>query len=145
MIERGGFNRSRTSREVRTRETGWYAVCGAPRGGTILLSASRSADSTQALELDVPSDGILRRDLYFGTARIVRADTSKSATDALTARPQLVGDGRLSGTVTARTGARPLAGARVDILNGPQTRTDDRGAWTHGAVTPPSAVDRRFS
>ncbi len=130
VIERGGFNRSRASRQVRTQQTGWFAMCGAPSGGTVLLSAARGTDSIEALELELPNDGFLRRDLHFGTARIVRADTSTLATDSLTASLKLVGDGRLSGTVVARTGARPLAGARVGILNGPQTRTDERGKWT---------------
>jgi hypothetical protein len=129
VLERGGLSRSRASRQVRTQEKGWFAVCGAPSGGTILLTATRGADSTEALELELPGDGFLRRDLYFGAARTASRET-RNATDSLSSAPQLVGDGRLSGTVVARTGARPLAGARVGILNGPQTRTDERGAWT---------------
>jgi Carboxypeptidase regulatory-like domain/TonB-dependent Receptor Plug Domain len=129
VLERGGLSRSKASRQVRTQETGWFAVCGAPSGGTILLTATRGADSTEALELELPGDGFLRRDLYFGAARTASRDT-RDAPDSLASAPRLVGDGRLSGTVVARTGSRPLAGARVGILNGPQTRTDERGAWT---------------
>ncbi len=130
FLERGRVSRNRAIRQVRTGEAGWFAICGPPSGGTIQLSASRGTDTTAALELEVPKEGFLRRDLYFGVARVVRADSGGSPSDSGTAQRRLVGDGRLNGTVVAATGARPLAGARVGILNGPQTRTDERGAWT---------------
>jgi Carboxypeptidase regulatory-like domain len=124
--------RTPARRAVGTQETGWFAICGAPSGGTILLGASHVADSTEGLELEVPSNGFLRRDLYFGEARVVAPGTGASPGDSLTLAggPRLTGDGRLSGTVVASNGGRPLAGARVSIVNGPQTRADQNGAWT---------------
>ena len=128
----GGFTRNLAERVVITHETGWYAICGPPSAGTIGLSAVHGTDSTHTIELEVPRDGYLRRDLYFGVARIASADSGRTTGDSATLRvgPKLTGDGRLSGTVVATAGGRPLAGARVGITNGPQTRADERGEWT---------------
>ena len=128
----GRLTRGRATRTFTTQETGWYALCGAPVSGTILLSATHGADSTEALEFDIPGDGFLRRDLYFGVARAVAADSTSIVTDSLLIQtgPRRAGDGRVSGTVVAANAGRALAGARVGIRNGPQTRTDERGAFT---------------
>lgn len=135
-ITSGGLRRSSERRTFATQETGWFALCGAPASGTILLSASHDADSTEALELEVPALGFLRRDLFFGVARQIAADTVARATDSLAMRtgPRRSGDGRVSGIVVTADGARPLSGARVEIRNGPETRADDRGAFTLAGV-----------
>ena len=132
VLETGRVTRSTARRAVATQETGWFAICGAPSGGTVLLTAAHGTDSTEALKLEVPASGYLRRDLYFGAARTVSGDTASLPGDSLSlARvPRLTGDGRLTGTVVAANGDRPLPGARVSIMNGPQTRADARGAWT---------------
>jgi Carboxypeptidase regulatory-like domain len=132
VLERGRMTRSMARRAVTTQESGWFAICGAPSGGTISLATARGSDSTDALELEVPAAGFVRRDLYFGSARIALGDTSAKPADSLSLSraPRLTGDGRLTGVVVASVGGRPLAGARVGILNGPQTRADDNGAWT---------------
>ena len=132
----GGPRRSTQRRSFGTQGTGWFALCGAPAGGTILLSASHGADSTEALELELPSSGFLRRDLYFGTSRTIAADATPDVIDglAMPTGPRRGGDGRVSGTVVAAEGGRPLAGARVAIRNGPQTRADERGAFTLSGI-----------
>jgi Carboxypeptidase regulatory-like domain len=132
----GGLQRTTPRHEVLTHETGWYAICGAPVGGTIALNATRGADSTEALDLEVPIDGFLRRDLWFGVARLATGSASRAAGDstALAGSRILTGDGRLSGVVVAALGGRPLGGARVGIANGPQTRADERGQWILTAV-----------
>ena len=132
VLVSGGFSRSLAERVVVTHETGWYAICGPPSAGTIGLSAVHGVDSTHTIELEVPRDGFLRRDLYFGVARVAAGDSGRIAGDSTTLRvgPKLTGDGRLSGTVVAAAGGRPLAGARIGITNGPQTRADERGEWT---------------
>lgn len=131
-LELGRITRNPAQRAVATQETGWFAICGPPSGGTIALGASHGADSTETLELEVPVEGFLRRDLFFGVARIASADMVARAADstALVTAPRRTGDGRLTGVVVAATSGRPLAGARVGIANGPQTRADERGAWT---------------
>ena len=127
----GGLSRTMPERIVVTHETGWYAICGAPSAGTMALGATRGSDSTQTIELEVPRDGFVRRDLYFGTARPAPPDSTTRALDdstSLRRGPDLIGDGRLSGVVVS-AGGRPLNGARISIVNGPQTRANSRGEW----------------
>ncbi len=127
-----GLQRRPERRTFATQETGWYGLCGARIGSTIALSASHDADSTEALELEIPATGFMRRDLFVGVARAVVGDTVRVVKDslALETGPRRTGDGRVSGTVVAGDGGRPLAGARLGIRNGPSTRADDRGAFT---------------
>lgn len=114
-----------------TGENGWFAICNVPRAGTMTLTASRSADSTDRIEVQVPAEGFLRRELYLGPARtVVTGDTTRRADSLARPRRVHVGDGRLSGTVTAAAGGRPLAGAQVGIADGPRTRANERGEWT---------------
>jgi hypothetical protein len=44
---------------------GWFALCGVPRGGLVVLRAVADNDSSATLEVDVPEDGVLRRDIAF--------------------------------------------------------------------------------
>ncbi len=128
----GGLRRSTERRTFATQETGWFALCGAPATGTVVLTAAHDADTTEALELEMPASGFLRRDLYYGVARPGAADATARVADSLTipTGPRRTGDGRLSGTVVAADGERPLAGARVSIRNGPTTVVDAGGAFT---------------
>jgi Carboxypeptidase regulatory-like domain len=136
VLEAGAFRRSTVRRKAEARESGWYALCGAPSAATINLTASYRADSTVTLELEVPANGYMRRDLFFGTARVVGVDSSAPPSDTVfrDRRPRLAGDGKLSGTVVAANGGRPLAGARVSIANGASTRTNELGEWTLSAI-----------
>ena len=131
-IGSGGLRRGSERRTYATQDAGWFALCGAPAGGTILLSATHATDSTEILALGIPASGFLRRDLYFGVSRVVSSDAVASSSDSLPkpTGPRKVGDGRVSGTVVTAVGGRPLAGAQVGIRNGPQTRADERGAFT---------------
>lgn len=131
----GGMNRRMPRRVATTRETGWFAMCHVPSPGSMTLIATRGADSTAAIQVDVSSSGLLRRELYLGTARVVATappprDSAQQDSTALQVRRVHVGDGRLTGTVRATTDGRPLAGAQISILDGPQTRTNARGEWT---------------
>ncbi len=129
VIERGAVSRSMTKRSTVTPESGWFALCGAPSGGVILLGAAHGADTTVSLELEIPKSGFLRRDLYFGDERIASNQDTLS-TDSVPRGVQVAGDGRITGTVVAAISGRPLGGARVSIANGPLTRADERGAFT---------------
>lgn len=133
-LDAGRLTRSTARRAVATRETGWFGICGAPIGGTVLLNAAYGTDSTEALELEVPATGYLRRDLYFGTSRVATADSGAARSDSLADGPLRSGNGRVSGVVVAAVGGRPLAGARVSMVRGPQTRANDRGEWSLLAV-----------
>lgn len=94
-----------------TAPNGWFALCDLPSPGTVSLLAARGADTLERLEIDLPETGVVRQELYF-------------------APPASVSDGRLSGTVLTADGGRPVAGAKVAINRGPETRTNERGEWT---------------
>ena len=133
----GGLRRITERRDYDTQETGWFALCGAPPTGTILLSATHTGDSTEALELEMPASGFLRRDLWFGIAGAIAAgDSVATKSDvsgdsiAMPTGLRRTGTGRISGMVLAAVGARPLKGARVGIRNGPSTSSDAQGAFT---------------
>lgn len=115
-----------------TAENGWFALCNVPPSGTIFLTASKGADSTDRIEVPVPTEGFVRRELYLGATRtVVVADTAHRADSlALPPRRMHVGNGRITGTVVGVTSGQPLAGAQVNIVDGPATRANDRGEWT---------------
>lgn len=93
-----------------TAENGWFAMCNVPTAGTMWLMANRGADSTGLIDVHIPAEGFLRRELYLGSTP--------------------VGDERLSGVVVAAVGGKPLGESQVGIVDGPQTRANDRGEWT---------------
>jgi hypothetical protein len=126
-----GISRRTPHVDATTRSNGWFALCGLPRGGTIVLSAHRSADSTGRIELDVPANGFRRRELYLGPVRtVVERDTTAIIDSLPLRRVRRFGDGRLRGLVLSALGNRPLPGAQVGIADGPQTRANERGEWT---------------
>lgn len=129
---RDGFVRRVPRLVATTGENGWFAMCNVPSGGTIALVASRGPDSTDLIEVQIPTLGFLRREMYLGSTRtVVITDTTKrSDTVALRSRRVHTGDGRLSGTAVSAEGSKPLPGAQVSITNGPQTRANERGEWT---------------
>lgn len=92
-----------------TAENGWFALCNVPSPGAMTLLASRGMDSTGRIEVQVPPEGFLRRELYLGRER---------------------GVSRLSGIVVTSADWTPLVGARVSISGGPRTVTNSRGEWT---------------
>jgi hypothetical protein len=130
-ITRGTIGRRAPRRVTTTKESGWYAICQVPKPGNVALTANRSADSTDIVDVQIPPSGLMRRDLYLGAATIISA-RGASATDTgkASVRTTHVGDGRLTGRVVAAATGGPLPGALVSIASGPQTRTDARGEWT---------------
>ena len=115
-----------------TGANGRFAICTQPSTRMVGLMASRGRDSTDLIDVEIPFDRFLRRELYLGSSRsIVAADSTPSA-DTVAPHPtrQRVGDGRLSGVVVTTVTQKPLEGAEVSILDGPLTRTNDRGEWT---------------
>lgn len=136
-VNRGGFIRRVPRLADTTAENGWFALCDVPNPATVVLSASRGADSTDLIEVNVPASGTLRRDLYIGAARIVVvSDAAERADPAEPPRRIRVGDGRVSGTVVAEVGSKALSGARVSIADGPETRANERGEWTLAGIPP---------
>ncbi len=122
-IGASGITRRMPRRITTTRENGWFFLCNVPGPGVLMLMATRGADSTAMIEVQVPATGLQRRELYLGSARrVANASDSTRATH--------VGDGHLSGVVRAVTDNRALADAQIRIVDGPQTRTNARGEWT---------------
>lgn len=107
---KAGTQRKFPSASATTAPNGWFALCDLPSPGSISLIARHAADSLERLDVDIPESGVVRKELYF-------------------APPAGVADGRISGTVLA-AGSRPVPGAKVAIIGGPETRTNDRGEWT---------------
>jgi len=107
-IGRGGITRRLARRTAKTGENGWYALCNVPAGGIVALVANRGTDSTGVVEVQIPTEGFLRREIFLGRAMT----------------------GRVSGTVVSLAGSRPLANAQVSITGGPTGHTNDRGEFT---------------
>jgi len=132
VIKPGRVERHLPRLAATTSERGWFALCSMPRPGTIAIIAGRGADSTDLIEVDMPAEGFMRRELYLGPARWVsKADTAPHG-DTLARPPRLLhtGAGTLSGTVVNAVDGQPIAGARVGIADGPETRANERGEWT---------------
>ena len=117
-----GLTRHLPRRVITTAANGWFALCDIPTAGTIGLSASRGADSTDLIDVEVPAERFLRRDLYLGPARAVVAGDTPTR--------RRTGDGRLTGVVVTAADGKPLTGAQVSIRDGPQTSANERGEWT---------------
>lgn len=107
--------------EVRVREVtahtgddGWFSLCQVPAGGLVLVSAAAGRDSGATLEVSVPNDGLLVRDLFVAT--------SEGASSTV------------RGTVRTPYGAA-LAGARVRLYGETrEVRSNDRGEFTLAGV-----------
>lgn len=128
----GGFVRRIPRLVANTGDNGWFAMCNVPSGGTMTMVATRNGDSTGIVDVQIPADGFIRRDMYLGPTqtRIVEDETPRTDTAARPPRRIHVGDARINGTVVAAVGGKALAGAVVGITAGPQTRTNERGEWT---------------
>lgn len=131
-LNRLGMARRAARRSTTTTDTGWYALCDVPTSGTVALVATSGSDSTGIVEVLMPAERFLRRDLYVGPTRTdsVTITTEAGNTTTTSKRRIHVGNGRLTGTVVTVSGSQPLADAMVGIVNGPQTRTNSRGEFT---------------
>ncbi|MEO5904685.1 MAG: carboxypeptidase regulatory-like domain-containing protein [Gemmatimonadaceae bacterium] len=143
VLKRTGTTRQLARRNVTSGDNGWFALCNAPTEGSVALIATTGTDSTGIIEVQIPSTGFARRELYLGasetepvvdSARPPVAAAGAAPTGAPTAAPVpvrriRVGNGHVSGTVTTVAESRPLANATVTIVDGPQTHTDALGHW----------------
>ena len=131
-FNRGGvITRQRGQRVANSARNGWFALCSVPRRGMMYLLASRGADSTDLIDVQVPASGFVRRDLYVGPSRIVDVvDSTGSGETPLLSRRQRVGSAQLQGTIVGHGADRPVAGAVVRLADNPPMRADERGAFT---------------
>jgi len=129
-FQRGMVSHSRPQLATTTGANGRYALCNVPSVGVILLAAARGLGSSDVLETPMPTARIVRRDLNLGEARMVTLPDSAVVDSRRMPRRIRGGDGRLSGSVSAADGNRPLAGALVRIADGPMAKVNERGEWT---------------
>lgn len=133
-IGAGEVERRTPGRIDTTNTDGFFALCNVPSPGSVAMLATRAADSTDAIELEIGTSGFLRRELHLGEARAgtLVLDTSEQAgrTTTPARRSGHVGDGRVTGVVLTKEGTAPLAGAVVRFDNGPQARTNAQGEFT---------------
>lgn len=132
-IGTGGVTRRNPRKVATSNDGGMFLLCDVPNSGALSLLASRGADSTGTIEVEVPQGGFLRSELYLGESMTVaNALDTIAKKDTLTLRTDAVhvGTMRLTGTVIAIDGGDPMPNAVVGITNGPQTRTNERGQWT---------------
>jgi hypothetical protein len=133
LVFSGGRMVPRIPRKVAsTEDNGVFVLCEVPGQGTVMLNASRGADSTDFVEVEVPASGFIRRELYVTATRVVAAIDSAPASDTLAFRNKTVrlGDARIVGSVISVESGEPVNGAVVAVTHGPQTRTNDRGQFT---------------
>ena len=134
VINRGGMNRQLARLSAKTGENGWFAICNVPGSGIVALTASRGNDSTGVIEVQVPPERFLRREIYLGSVETEAAPAPATANPAPNAttvsRVIHVGNGRITGKIVAVEGNRPLANALVIVVDGPFTRTNDQGEFT---------------
>lgn len=110
-------------------EAGGIALCGIPLGAQVVARAWSGPDSSGFAELVVPGDGLLRRDLYVGTATIVGAPDSAAAPAPEAAVPALRGTGTLRGAVRRPDGSA-LPGARLVVWGtGVEVTTGSAGTY----------------
>ncbi|MEP6781819.1 MAG: carboxypeptidase regulatory-like domain-containing protein [Gemmatimonadaceae bacterium] len=128
----GAIAKNTPRRFTATKENGWFGICNVPSPGAVELIAGLGADSTDYIEVQVPASGFFRRDMYVGAARVVPVADSVRKADSLARNPKrlFAGDGFLTGTVIASDSKLPVSNARVSIVDGPQTITNERGEWT---------------
>lgn len=106
-IGRGNLTQRANGMTATTAANGWFALCGLPPG-SVSLVARAGSDSTPSIDLRVEPGSLLRRDLFMSAE----------------------GHARLEGRVVTVDSVRPLAGARISLVDGRATTTDTSGKWS---------------
>lgn len=106
-VTRLGLERVPNVRIATSTAEGTFAVCGVPPNGAITVRGFAGTDSSGFVELPVPGNGLLLRDLFIGPATRVQSSGSR-VTSVLT------GKATLRGVARNQTG-QPLGGARVTV------------------------------
>ncbi len=122
-VDAGGIDRRRPLRVTTASAEGQFAVCGLPPGTVITTRAYAGTDSSGVVDLRVPSNGVLVRDIYVGSAERVTAEVGGSVSTLLR------GAGMIQGIVRDTAG-RPLPGARLSMPgNGAEGATTGSGQF----------------
>ncbi|AMW04192.1 carboxypeptidase regulatory-like domain-containing protein [Gemmatimonas phototrophica] len=102
-----GLERVPNVRIATSTPEGTFAVCGVPPNGAITVRGFAGADSSGFVELPVPGNGLLLRDLFIGSA--TRAQVRGNRVTSV-----LTGKATLRGVARNQTG-QPVNGARVTV------------------------------
>jgi hypothetical protein len=134
-LKRTGLATRIVTRTATSASNGWFMLCNVPSPGLIQMFALSTVDSTDRIEVQVPSDGFLRRELLIGKVdTVTRRDSAIVSRDSATVAPAgaviSASDGRVSGSVFTLVENRPLVGARVSTVSGQSTRVNERGEFT---------------
>ena len=133
-----GIERRMPRQVVRATNEGFFVFCDVPSSGPVQLLAMAASDSTDRIEVVLPADRFMRRDLYVGPSLPVLPSTLASQRDSAppstrrstvpsaSANPKTQ---RMNGVVVTALGGQPIAGAEVRLVNGEQVRANQRGEW----------------
>lgn len=131
LLTRAGMERSTPIVDTYANEEGWYAAC-VPGAVPLTVRATNDNDLSGGVELAVGANGIRRRDLYVGSAVAAVLPDDSTRRGLGPERIVSAGSGRAVGVVRTVSG-KPIAGARVGLVNGPaETRTNARGEFILG-------------
>ncbi|MGI8510067.1 MAG: carboxypeptidase regulatory-like domain-containing protein [Gemmatimonadaceae bacterium] len=114
VIDQKGLHSERKRVPVQVRDDGSYALCGLPGDDQVIGSAEAPGRQTGLLEIQVPSDGIVRRDFSLGDSATVSVVAADSSVPGRSTNAVLRGSARLAGTVRGPD-KRPIVGARVQV------------------------------
>lgn len=133
-IRMASVGHRRSSANDTTATNGWYALCGVPQQGTVVLSARKGDSSTDRIEVEVTASGFARRDLYLGEVRMepvpAPADIASDIDSAAGPVQRRFGDGALRGIVVAGEGQRPIANAQVSVAGSDVATSSATGEWS---------------
>jgi hypothetical protein len=130
-IDKQGVGNRLLRRTSVSSKNGWFVFCNVPSPGNVSLRVTAGADTIDAVEFEMAGNAVERRELYIGPSRIREVRDSVREGDSLVVRTSRlrVGDATLRGAIVRADNGRPLANAQVSVLNGPSTRTNERGEW----------------
>ncbi len=117
-----------------TKGAGWFAICGLPSDVMLSVRASRGADSTGYIAVDVPLDGLRHVTMHVGGATLAPfpRPAARAGRDSAAPTPAptvLRGRARLTGTVRDEKG-RPVSNARALVWGtNIEAVTTNRGAF----------------
>ncbi len=117
-----------------TDSAGLYVLCDAPSGGRVTVRASSRGARSPEAEVELPEEGLARRDLRLerprAAARGAAGDGRAAGEDAGEGDGRAGGTGAVAGRVVAADTGEPLANAEVVLGDGPmRTVTDSAGRF----------------
>jgi hypothetical protein len=131
-IDKRGVGNHLQQRTQVSGPNGWFAFCDVPAPGTVALRVVAGDDSLDAVEFEMGGDPVERREILLGASQLreLRDSVREGDSTVLRTRRLRVGDATVRGAVVRADNGRPLANAQVGVVNGPSTRTNDKGEWT---------------